>query len=268
LGLSGVPGWVRVGRRGGELGGRGVAAIDAQCWPEGARRVRRDPSGEVRSVWMVRFSNQLVAEAVQPFWAALQAGEFLTDAAALAGTHRWRGLRWVREAGGVRPRRGRDLKGRCLSFAEREEIGLGRAAGESMRVIAGRLGRSPRRSAGSSRVTRAAPGATAPRRRTRSRMSARAGPSRPSWLSTWCCASRCRTICSGATRRSRSPAGYAASSPRIGRCGCQPKRSISRSTCNPAARCAAIWPAVCAPGGRCAGPADHPLSARAACYRT
>ena len=91
----------------------------------------------------VRFSNQLVAEMIQPFWAAVQRGEFLTDAAAVAGTNRWRGLRWVREAGGVRPRRGRDLKGRCLSFAEREEIALGRAGGESMRSIAGRLGRSP-----------------------------------------------------------------------------------------------------------------------------
>ena len=91
----------------------------------------------------VRFSNQLVAEAIQPFWAALQAGEFLTDAAAVAGTHRWRGLKWLREAGGVRPRRGRDLKGRCLSFSEREEISIGRAGGETMRAIAARLGRSP-----------------------------------------------------------------------------------------------------------------------------
>ena len=91
----------------------------------------------------VRFSNQLVAEAIQPFWAALQAGEFLTDAAAVAGTHRWRGLKWLREAGGVRPRRGRDLKGRCLSFSEREEIAIGRAGGETMRAIAARLGRSP-----------------------------------------------------------------------------------------------------------------------------
>ena len=73
----------------------------------------------------VRFSNQLVAELYQPFWAALQAGEFLTDAAVVAGTHRWRGLKWLREAGGVRPRRGRHLKGRCLTFAEREEIALG-----------------------------------------------------------------------------------------------------------------------------------------------
>ena len=36
----------------------------------------------------VRFSNELVAELCQPFWAAWQAGEFLTDAAAVAGTHR------------------------------------------------------------------------------------------------------------------------------------------------------------------------------------
>jgi transposase, IS30 family len=90
----------------------------------------------------VRFSNQLVAELYQPFWAALQAGEFLTDAATVAGTHRWRGLKWLREAGGVRPRRGRNLKGRCLTFAEREEIALGLAADESLRSIAARLGRS------------------------------------------------------------------------------------------------------------------------------
>jgi len=91
----------------------------------------------------VRFSNQLVAELYQPFWTAWQAGEFLTDAAAVAGTYRHRGLAWLRQAGGVRPRRGRDLQGRCLSFAEREEIVLARASGASMRAIAARLGRSP-----------------------------------------------------------------------------------------------------------------------------
>jgi hypothetical protein len=37
------------------------------------------------------------------------------------------------DAGGVRPRLGRDLKDRCLTVAEREEIALGRAAGESLR---------------------------------------------------------------------------------------------------------------------------------------
>jgi IS30 family transposase len=90
----------------------------------------------------VRFSNKLVAELIQSFWAALQAGEFLTDAAAVAHTHRHRGLAWLREAGGVRPRRGRDLRGRYLSFGEREEIALGLARGESMRQIAVRLGRN------------------------------------------------------------------------------------------------------------------------------
>jgi transposase, IS30 family len=70
-------------------------------------------------------------------------GEFVTAAAAEAGTYREKGTRWLAAEGGVRPRRGRDLKGRCLTFAEREEIALGRAGGESMRSIAGRLGRSP-----------------------------------------------------------------------------------------------------------------------------
>src|SRR5450759_1762501 len=90
----------------------------------------------------VRFSNQIVAELIQPFWSAWQAGEFRTDASALAGTYRNRGLAWVRQAGGVRPRRGRDLQGRYLSFGEREEIALGRAGGESIRSISRRLGRS------------------------------------------------------------------------------------------------------------------------------
>jgi IS30 family transposase len=90
----------------------------------------------------VRFSNQLVAELIQPFWAAWQAGGFMTDASAVAGTHRQRGLGWVRQTGGVRPRRGRGLQGRYLWFGEREGIALGRAGGESIRSISRRLGRS------------------------------------------------------------------------------------------------------------------------------
>jgi hypothetical protein len=85
----------------------------------------------------------MVTENVQVFWAELQGGEFISDAAVAAGTYRQQGTRWVIGNGGVRPRRGRELKGRCLSFAEREQIGLSRAAGESVRGIAAELGRSP-----------------------------------------------------------------------------------------------------------------------------
>ena len=81
---------------------------------------------------IIRFATHMITENVQVFWSELQRGEFITDAAAAAGTYRKQGTRWVAANGGVRPRRGRDLKGRCLSFREREEIGLGRAAGESL----------------------------------------------------------------------------------------------------------------------------------------
>ena len=92
---------------------------------------------------MVRFSDRMVPEMVQVFWAAMARGEFVTAAAAEAGTYREKGTRWLIAENGIRPRRGRDLKGRCLTFSEREEIALARAGGESMRAIAGRLGRSP-----------------------------------------------------------------------------------------------------------------------------
>jgi IS30 family transposase len=92
---------------------------------------------------MARFSDRMVPEVVQVFWAAIARGEFVTAAAAEAGTYREKGTRWLIAENGIRPRRGRDLKGRCLTFAEREEIAVGRAGGESMRAIAGRLGRSP-----------------------------------------------------------------------------------------------------------------------------
>jgi IS30 family transposase len=85
----------------------------------------------------------MLTEVVQQFWAAMARGEFITGAAAEAGTYRKKAARWLAAEGGVRPRRGRDLKGRCLTFSEREEIAVARAGGESMRSIARRLGRSP-----------------------------------------------------------------------------------------------------------------------------
>src|SRR5450755_2309567 len=94
-------------------------------------------------VLLMLFSSRMISEVVQPFWAALQRGEFITGAAESVGSYRVQGRRWIVAAGGVRPRRGRDLQGRYLSFSEREEIAVALAAGESIRAIARRLGRSP-----------------------------------------------------------------------------------------------------------------------------
>ena len=92
---------------------------------------------------MVEYSIFVRSDLLQRFWQVMADGGFITDAVAVIGTSRRTGRRVLAEAGGVRPRRGRGLVGRCLTFAEREEIALGRAAGESMRSIADRLGRSP-----------------------------------------------------------------------------------------------------------------------------
>jgi IS30 family transposase len=85
----------------------------------------------------------MVPEVYQVFWAGMAAGEFINDAAIAAGSYRKQGARWLAAAGGVRPRRGRGLRGRCLTLAQREEIALGRARGDSIRTIATLLGRSP-----------------------------------------------------------------------------------------------------------------------------
>jgi transposase, IS30 family len=91
----------------------------------------------------VRFSYRMVPEVYQLFWAGMARGEFITDAAVEAGTYRKQGARWLAAAGGVRPRRGRGLKGRCLTLPQREEIALGRARGESVRSIAAAIRRAP-----------------------------------------------------------------------------------------------------------------------------
>ncbi len=130
---------------------------------------------------IIRFANHMITENVQVFWAELQRGEFISDAAVAAGTYRKQGTRWVIANGGVRPRRGRDLKGRCLSFAEREQLGLSRAAGMSLRAIAAKLERSPSTISRELRRNGEPGGTTWPARRMRWPTTARRGPSRRSW---------------------------------------------------------------------------------------
>jgi hypothetical protein len=91
---------------------------------------------------LAEYSIFIRPDLLQQFWQVMSDGGFITDAVAVIDTSRRTGRRVLVDAGGVRPRRGRGLKGRCLTFAEREEIALARAAGESMRSIADRLGRS------------------------------------------------------------------------------------------------------------------------------
>ncbi len=92
---------------------------------------------------VVVFSERMLPEVMNTFWGALERGETVTDAAKEVGTYREKGRRWIAATGGIRPRRGRNLKDRCLTFGEREEIAHGSASGESRRSIARRLGRSP-----------------------------------------------------------------------------------------------------------------------------
>jgi hypothetical protein len=212
----------------------------------------------------VRFSNALVAEAIQPFWAALRAGEFLTDASAVAGIHRHRGLAWLREAGGVRPRRGRDLKGRCLSFVEREEIALGRAAGATIRAIAARLGRSP--STVSRELTRNAGGAGRYRATTAHALAyARASRPKPAKLATNLVlrakgrAGSPQALLTAADRRQVAPRVFR----RRGDAGVD-RNDLPIAVRAVPGRCDATSRAVCAPAARSAGRAARRGSARTA----
>ena len=77
------------------------------------------------------------------FWRARLEGLTLEESAGRAGVSATAGKAWVAQTGGMIPG---DLEGGCgryLSLAEREEIGLGRAAGLSIREIAVRVGRAP-----------------------------------------------------------------------------------------------------------------------------
>ncbi len=79
----------------------------------------------------------------QRFWAAIARGLTSEEAAVAAGVSPAVGTRWFRENGGMPSVCSAPLSGRYLSFAEREEIALGRARGDGVRTIARRLARAP-----------------------------------------------------------------------------------------------------------------------------
>jgi IS30 family transposase len=76
------------------------------------------------------------------FWLLIRTGLSTEDAAGGAGVSVTSGRRWFREAGGMCPPRFVP-SGRYLSLAEREDLAAAHAAGEGVRQIAERLGRSP-----------------------------------------------------------------------------------------------------------------------------
>jgi IS30 family transposase len=76
------------------------------------------------------------------FWEGVRAGVPVREAAVAAGAERT-AEGWFRAAGGVKGNGPPgQVSGRYLSVAEREEIAVGVAAGEPLRVIAARLGRA------------------------------------------------------------------------------------------------------------------------------
>jgi IS30 family transposase len=79
------------------------------------------------------------------FWEAIRSGLLPQPAAVMVGVAPNTGQAWYRQAGGVINNGTRPVSGRYLSFAEREDIAIGRAQRppESVRSIAARIGRSP-----------------------------------------------------------------------------------------------------------------------------
>lgn len=82
-------------------------------------------------------------EVEREFWRQIRTGLGIEDAAAAAGVSKNLAGRWYRHGGGMPTLSLAEPSGRYLRIAEREEIAIGLAAGESRRAIARRLGRAP-----------------------------------------------------------------------------------------------------------------------------
>ncbi len=77
------------------------------------------------------------------FWEGIRGGLSVAEAGVAAGCKASKAQEWFRQAGGVKGNGPGPVSGRYLSVAEREEIAVGLAAGQSLREIAARLGRHP-----------------------------------------------------------------------------------------------------------------------------
>ena len=86
---------------------------------------------------------RLPAEVEFGFWGGVRRGLAVGDAAAAVGVSPRTGQQWFRDRGGVMPAMPSGQRTRSLSFAEREEIALLRAADVGVREIARRVGRDP-----------------------------------------------------------------------------------------------------------------------------
>ncbi|WP_088289317.1 IS30 family transposase [Kineosporia sp. A_224] len=93
--------------------------------------------GRAPGVAPVRFELERV------FWRQIAAGLSTEDAAAVIGVSVPTGHRLFRDRGGMPTFMLLPVKGRYLSFAEREQVALAKAAGDGVREIARQLGRDP-----------------------------------------------------------------------------------------------------------------------------
>jgi IS30 family transposase len=89
-----------------------------------------------------RFTERMLPTVVSRLWDLREAGHTGEEIAALLGWKKSAVFDHIQEHGGIRPRWGRNLKGRSLSFEERQEIMIWNSHRLSVREIGRRLGRS------------------------------------------------------------------------------------------------------------------------------
>jgi IS30 family transposase len=102
--------------------------------------LQRFPDVEVVVVVVLKGRPETPRVVRERFWDLVRSGLSPRDAAAVVGSTDG-ARRWFRVAGGVKGNGPGPVSGRYLSLAEREEIAVGLARGESYRVIGARIGR-------------------------------------------------------------------------------------------------------------------------------